>query len=124
MEASPPADRGNLAYMLALLLVERAQPVEAVTWLDEAGKLLPTNPRIRYNQGLLLLQLQQRDAAQAALEAGLAVAPRDADLLYALIYLHGIGGQTEVARSYWQRLREVEPQDPRLEPLRRQLDIR
>lgn len=123
LQGMPPADRGNLAYMLALLLVERVQPVEAVTWLDEAAKALPTNPRIRYNQGLLLLQLHQREAAKAALEGGLAAAPRDADLLYALIYLHGTGGQTDVARNYWQRLREVAPQDPRLEPLKRQLGM-
>jgi hypothetical protein len=35
------ADRGNLAYMLALLLVEQGQAHEAAHWLDEAGRALP-----------------------------------------------------------------------------------
>lgn len=120
----PQADRGNLAYMLALLLVERTQPVEAVSWLEAAAEALPTNPRIRYNQGLLLLQLQQREQARQALEAGLAQAPVDADLLYALIYLHGSGGEREAAVRYWHRLQKAAPADPRLEPLRGQLGIR
>jgi hypothetical protein len=35
------ADRGNLAYMLALLLVDQGQAHEAAHWLDEAGRALP-----------------------------------------------------------------------------------
>jgi len=120
----PAADRGNLAYMLALLLVERRQPEAAAQWMDEAAQALPDNPRIRYNQGLLLLQMQQRDRARAALEAGVAQAPNDADLLYALIYLHGTGGEREAAVAYWRRLQAAAPDDPRLEPLRAQLGIR
>ncbi len=123
LEGMPPADRGNLAYMLALLLVEQEQPVEAVTWLEEAAKALPSNPRIRYNQGLLLLQLQRREAARVALEAGLQQAPADADLLYALIFLHGTAGSRDVATRYWYRLQEAVPNDPRLTPLRGQLGI-
>ncbi|MCO6060102.1 hypothetical protein NG726_26000 [Pseudomonas sp. MOB-449] len=123
LDKMPAADRGNLAYMLALLLVERGRAEEAARWLGEAAEALPDNPRIRYNQGLLLLQLQQRDAAQAALEAGLERAPKDADLLYALIYLHGTASQREAAVSYWRRLQEAAPDDPRLAPLRRQLNI-
>lgn len=120
---TPLADRGNLAYMLALLQVEQGQPIDALTWLDEAAKALPQNPRIRYNQGLLLLQLQRRDQAQTALEAGLQQAPGDADLLYALIYLHGTAGARDIATRYWYRLQEVAPEDSRLAPLRSQLGI-
>lgn len=119
----PPSDHGNLAYMLALLLVEHGRAEEAVTWLEQAAVALPENPRIRYNQGLLLLQLQQRDTARQALEAGLAQAPSDADLLYAMIYLHGSGGEREAAVRYWRRLKAVAPADPRLEPLRSELGI-
>ncbi len=120
----PPSDHGNLAYMLALLLVEHGRASEAVTWLEQAAVALPENPRIRYNQGLLLLQLQQREPARQALEAGLEQAPADADLLYAMIYLHGSGGEREAAVRYWRRMKEVAPADPRLEPLRSDLGIR
>ncbi|MNF45994.1 Beta-barrel assembly-enhancing protease [compost metagenome] len=121
---APPADHGNLAYMLALLLVERGQADEGLHWLETAARELPQNPRIRYNRGLLLLQMQRREPARQALEAGLAQAPGDADLLYALIYLHGSGGQREQALGYLKRLQQVAPEDPRLLPIRQQLRAR
>ncbi len=120
----PLGDNGNLAYMLALLLVEQGREEESVGLLAQAAEALPENPRIRYNQGLLLLRLQKREAARQALEAGLEQAPADADLLYALIYLHGSGGESAVAAHYWYRLQSAAPNDPRLEPLRIQLGIR
>lgn len=123
LEGMPAADHGNLTYMLALLLVEHGKQEEAVKWLDEAGRALPDNPRIRYNQGLLLLQLQRKDEAQAALLAGLSQAPEDADLLNALIYLHGTAGEHDKAVGYWHKLREAAPNDPRLPQLARQLGI-
>jgi predicted CXXCH cytochrome family protein len=114
---SPVADRGNLAYMLALLLVERGQSQEAAHWLDEASTALPNAPRIFYNQGLLLLQLNQRESARAALETGLAQSPNDADLLYAMVYLYGTGGDRGKAKEYVKRLHEAAPDDPRLTQL-------
>lgn len=120
----PTADHGNLAYMLALLLVEGGQREEGLQWLETAATELPQNPRIRYNQGLLLLQMQRPDAAQKALEAGLTQAPNDADLLYALIYLHGSSDQREQALGYLQRLQQAAPQDPRLARIRQQLQVR
>lgn len=119
----PKADRANLAYMLALLLVERGQPEDAAVYMAEAAEAAPQNTRIRYNQGLLLLQLRQSEAARKALEAGLSQAPADSDLLYALIYLHSVSGGREQAVRYWRQLRLVSPNDPRLIPLRRELGV-
>ncbi len=120
----PLGDRGNLAYLLALLLIEQGQAEEAVTWLDEAATALPENSRIRYNQGLLLLQLQQVDQARIALEAGLQQSPDNADLLYALVYLYGSTGQLEASANYVRRLQQAAPDDPRLPQLLRQLNVR
>ncbi|WP_166366934.1 tetratricopeptide repeat protein [Pseudomonas akapageensis] len=120
----PVTDHGNIAYMLALLLVERNNTDEALPLLDTAARELPQNPRIRYNQGLLLLQMQRRAEAQAALEAGLAQAPDDADLLYAMVYLHGSAGQQGEAIEYVRRLEKAAPQDERLPGLKRQLGLR
>ncbi|MNP27775.1 Beta-barrel assembly-enhancing protease [compost metagenome] len=114
LDKMPIADHGNLAYMLALLLVERGKTEEAVDWLDKAAAELPGNVRIRYNQGLLLSQLNRREEALAALRAGLAQAPDDPDLLYTLIYLHAIAGEQEEAFGYVKRMRKAAPQDPRL----------
>ncbi|MGF6691822.1 tetratricopeptide repeat protein [Metapseudomonas resinovorans] len=116
----PVGDHGNLVYMLSLLLVERGQADEGLKWMDIAAQELPQNSRIRYNQGLLLLQLQRHAEAQAALEAGLEQSPDDADLLYALIYLHGTSGQREQAQRYTRRLEKAAPNDPRLVQLKGQ----
>ncbi|MNF87147.1 Beta-barrel assembly-enhancing protease [compost metagenome] len=124
LKEMPASDRGNLAYMLALLLVERGKAEEGLQWMEQAAVALPDNSRIRYNQGLLLLQMQRRDAARTALETGLAQAPQDPDLLYALIYLHGTGGQREQALQYLRRLEQAAPGDPRLAQLKRQLGLR
>lgn len=114
LENMPAADHGNLAYMLALLLVERGREEEALGWIERAAVEVPGNPRIRYNQGLLLSRLQRRDEALAALRSGLEHSPDDPDLLYSLIYLHAVEGERSEAFEYVQRMREVAPDDPRL----------
>lgn len=119
LQESPATERGNLAYMLALLLVGRGQAEEGLHWMEQAAVALPANPRIRYNQGLLLLQMQRRDAARVVLEAGLAGAPQDPDLLYALIYLHITAGQREQMLQYIRRLEHAAPNDPRLKQFKR-----
>ncbi|WDY56114.1 tetratricopeptide repeat protein [Pseudomonas sp. PSKL.D1] len=117
LEKMPEADHGNLAYMLALLLVERSKPDEAVGWMEQAAVALPGNSRIRYNQGLLLSRMNRRDEALAALRSGLEQAPENADLLYTLIYLHALEGERDQALPYVQRMREVAPDDPRLQAI-------
>lgn len=113
----PTVDHGNLAYMLALLLVEKGQAEEAVQWMDTAAGELPDNVRIRYNQGLLLSRLNRREEALAALRSGLERAPNDADLLYTLIYLHAVVGERTEAFEYVKRMREAAPDDPRLKAI-------
>ena len=116
----PATDHGNLAYMLALLLVERGNPEEGVKWMSTAADELPGNARVRYNQGLLLAQLRRPGEAASALAKGLESSPDDPDLLYALIYLHTSAGQLDQAKGYVQHLQRVAPNDPRLEPINRQ----
>ncbi len=117
LEKMPQADRGNLAYMLALLLVERNEPEEAVDWMEQAAVALPGNSRIRYNQGLLLSRMNRRDEALQALRSGLQRSPENADLLYSLIYLHALAGEREQAYPYVQRMRAAAPDDPRLQAI-------
>nr|WP_286675021.1 tetratricopeptide repeat protein [Pseudomonas subflava] len=114
LEKMPTLDHGNLAYMLALLLVEHGRAEEALAWLETAARELPQNARVRYNQGLLLAQMQRRDEAVIALRSGLEQSPEDPDLLYALIYLHALAGERSEAVEYVARMREAAPGDPRL----------
>lgn len=114
LKRMPAADRGNLAYMLALLLVEKGQFEEGVKWIAEAAAELPDNSRIHYNHGLLLLQLKRPEAARKALDSGLLITPEDPDLLYALIYLQLSTGQDQDALENIERFRKVAPNDSRL----------
>ncbi|MFK0090618.1 tetratricopeptide repeat protein [Pseudomonas sp. NPDC090755] len=117
LEKMPAADHGNLAYMLALLLVEQGKAEEALQWMETAAVALPQNVRIRYNQGLLLSRLNRRDDAIQALRSGLQQAPDDPDLLYSLLYLHALAGERREAFEYVQRMRKVAPDDPRLQAI-------
>nr|WP_232239544.1 tetratricopeptide repeat protein [Pseudomonas alkylphenolica] len=117
LEKMPATDHGNLAYMLALLLVEQGKLDQAPQWMETAAQALPQNTRIRYNQGLLLSRLNRRDEAIKALQQGLAQAPEDTDLLYSLIYLHALAGERSDAYEYVQRMRKVAPDDPRLQAI-------
>ncbi|WP_282339246.1 ammonia-forming cytochrome c nitrite reductase subunit c552 [Pseudomonas sp. PS02288] len=115
----PTTDQGNLAYMLALLLVENGQEAEALVWMDKALAAIPGSSRIRYNDGLLLARLQRHDEAVKVLRDGLEISPDDPDLLYALIYLHTKQGERAEAQAYLGRMRRVAPGDPRLQALER-----
>lgn len=115
LDKMPPADHGNLAYMLALLLVEQGKAEQALEWMETAAVALPGNSRIRYNQGLLLSRLNRRDDAISALRSGLQQSPDDPDLLYSLIYLHALAGERDEAFEYVKRMRQVAPDDPRLQ---------
>lgn len=117
LEKMPVNDHGNLAYMLALLLVERGREGEALTWMEKAASALPESSRIRYNQALLLARMQRRDEALGVLRDGLKRSPDNPDLLYALIYLHATQGERTQAFEYIKHMREVAPDDPRLQAL-------
>ncbi|MOA20561.1 TPR repeat-containing protein YrrB [compost metagenome] len=117
LEKMPVTDHGNLAYMLALLLVERGRAEEALNWMEKAAVALPGHSRIRYNQGLLLSRLNRRDEALSALRSGLEQSPDDPDLLYSLIYLHAVAGERDQAFEYVKRMRLVAPEDPRLQAI-------
>ncbi|MFK8332891.1 tetratricopeptide repeat protein [Pseudomonas sp. BJa5] len=117
LEKMPASDHGNLAYMLALLLVEQGKAEQALQWMETAAVALPQNVRIRYNQGLLLSRLNRRDDAIQALRSGLEQAPEDPDLLYSLLYLHALAGERKEAFEYVQRMRKVAPDDPRLQAI-------
>ncbi|MDH4566992.1 tetratricopeptide repeat protein [Pseudomonas sp. BN414] len=117
LEKMPETDHGNLAYMLSLLLVERGRADEALNWMEKAAVELPGNSRIRYNQGLLLSRMNRRGDALSALRSGLEQSPADADLLYSLIYLHAVEGERNEAFEYVKRMREVAPDDPRLQAI-------
>lgn len=117
LEKMPVTDHGNLAYMLALLLVEKGSEGEALSWMDKAASAMPESSRIRYNHALLLSSMHRRDEAIEVLLEGLKRSPDDPDLLYALIYLYLKQGERTHALGYIRHMRDVAPDDPRLNGL-------
>ncbi len=76
-------------YSLGLLLAENPDRMdEAAQHLAEAVRLRPEAPRMRYNYGLALQHLGQRDAAAGELEAAYRLEPEVPDYLYALAVLY------------------------------------
>ncbi|MNJ80412.1 hypothetical protein D3C77_787860 [compost metagenome] len=65
----------------------------------------------------MLSRLNRRDEAVSALRSGLQQSPDDPDLLYSLIYLHALAGERSDAFEYVKRMRQVAPDDPRLQAI-------
>ncbi|WP_207060715.1 tetratricopeptide repeat protein [Motiliproteus sp. SC1-56] len=121
LSEAPPADRGHLAYLLALVQVEQGDAAAALHWLEKASVWRPGHVRTYYNRALLLDRVGRKDEAVAAIEEGLARAPNSADLLDVAVYLHLGSGDVAQALDAVSRLRAVRPNDPQLIQLERKL---
>ncbi len=92
--------------------------------LGEAAKLDSGNPRYGYVYAVALNGAGQNQQAIRTLEAVLAKHPNDRDTLMALISFQGNAGQLDAARDYARRLAKLEPNDPRIQVLLRQLEAK
>jgi predicted CXXCH cytochrome family protein len=117
-------DRRNAAaqHALGLLLIRQQRLSEAVAALAEAAALDRDNPRYGYVYAVALNSSGQRQQAIQVLEAVLDRQPNHRDTLLALAVYQRDAGQWEAARNYARRLVELEPDDPRLQALLRQLN--
>ncbi|WP_188113728.1 tetratricopeptide repeat protein [Salinicola halimionae] len=116
-----PADRGHLAYLLALSLAEQGEFEPALDWLNRDAEWRPGHVRTYYNQALLLDRLGQKEKALDALHKGLYLAPESPDLLYAAVYLNATQGNVNRALAVMEKLRRIAPDDPQLGRLEQQL---
>ncbi|MCB0639009.1 MAG: tetratricopeptide repeat protein, partial [Lewinella sp.] len=98
-------------YSLGLLQAERGAFAEAAGFLERAARL-SGQPRYYYNWGLALQNLERPRQAEEAFRAGLAIAPRDESLLYALAVLYVQGQQKDRARPLVEQLLRLNPQQP------------
>lgn len=119
-------DPGNAAaqHALGLLLIRQKRLPEAMAALGEAAKLDSGNPRYGYVYAVALNGAGQNQQAIRTLEAVLAKHPNDRDTLMALISFQGNAGQLDAARDYARRLAKLEPNDPRIQVLLRQLEAK
>jgi tetratricopeptide (TPR) repeat protein len=96
-------------YSLGLLQAELGDLAQAAANLGQAARR-GANPRYYYNWGLALQNLQRPQQAATAFQAGLALAPNDEALLYALAVLYVQQEQNEQARPIVERLLRINPQ--------------
>lgn len=124
LKGLPDADRGHLAYLLALALVEGKRPSEALSRFEQAGELNPANPRIAYNHGLVLAQMGKVPEAEQVLGEALERHPADHGLLNAMIYLNLQQGRLSDALAYARKLKAAHPGDQQVDRLIRDLSAR
>ncbi|MDR1964378.1 MAG: tetratricopeptide repeat protein [Planctomycetaceae bacterium] len=110
---------GNTAYSLGLLLAELGRSEEAVAMLRRASKNLETTSgqtatrnRVRYNLGLLLLQLERRGEAEKELSDIIQSEPQNVSFLYALTVSYLQRGATSQASALIDRIIQLDPQNP------------
>ncbi len=109
-------------HALGLLLVRQKRLPEALTALAEAARLGSDNPRYGYVYAVALNGTGQQPKAIQELEAVLAKHPNDRDTLTALVAFQRDAGNRDAARGYARRLVALEPDNPHLQTLLRQVD--
>ncbi|WP_417548663.1 tetratricopeptide repeat protein [Marinobacter segnicrescens] len=123
-QETPATDRGHMAYLLALVFVERGDLSEALFRLEQAGLLDPENPRVAYNHGLILVRMRRLEAAEEVLLDGLKRHSTDPGLLNAMVFLTMQQGRLSETLNWARRLNAASPQDPQAARLIRDLETR
>lgn len=123
-DGMPPADRGHLAYLLALVLAEQGDNTAALTRFQQASEFSGDNPRVAYNHSLVLARMQRVPEAERVLAHALKRHPIDYGLLNAMAYLQLRQGRLSEALVYARRMSAAFPQDSRADALVRDLTAR
>ncbi|MDX1558734.1 MAG: tetratricopeptide repeat protein [Marinobacter sp.] len=118
------ADRGRMAYLLALVLVENGSLPEALSRFEQASLLSPENPRVAYNHGLVLIRMGRMETAEEVLLEGLERHPTAPALLDAMVFLTIQQGRFSETLFWARRLDTASPQNPQTEQLIRDLEAR
>lgn len=80
--------------------------------LNQAIKLAPTEPRVRYNQALVLNQMEREEEAIELLEQTVALKPDYGQARFALALLYKENDQLEEAKEQLQFILEkINPED-------------
>jgi Flp pilus assembly protein TadD len=111
----------ELHHALGLALVRLDRNAEAVVELGRAFELRPSEPRYGYVYGVALEGGGERGRAIDVLEETLEEHPWDRDVLYALVAFHRAAGSGEEALAYARKLLDIDPEDPQLQQLVREL---
>ena len=116
-------DSADLHHALGLSLIRQKKPKPALSELAKAAELAPDNARYGYVHAIALHGTGQTDAAIAVLARVHRQHPGDIDILSALISYHREAGQLRQALDYARRLQRLQPRNPDVASLIRQLQV-
>ena len=111
-------NNGNLWLILGMLESQRGQDSQAVAALEQAVKLLPTDPMASYYLGKSLILLGQTEQAAGAFQQAISKKPPRADMLdisQELGRVYQRIGRTEEAQRVWTRLEAEFPGDQQVQ---------
>jgi tetratricopeptide (TPR) repeat protein len=110
-------------YNLALLQYEIGNTDAAMENFQRAIKVGSNDAGVYYNYGLLLQQQGKIKEAEQILLKGVSTNPQAANIHYALSYLYINQGQTQKARTYAEKLRRIDPNNPEYQGLYRSVGL-
>ena len=103
------------------MLIRQKRLPEALTALAEAARLGGDNARYGYVYAVALNGAGQGPKAIQTLETVVAKHPNDRDTLMALVAFQREAGNLDAAREYARRLAALEPDNPEVRALLRQV---
>lgn len=111
----------SVRHALGLSYAREKRLPEAIAALGAAAKLAPDNARFAYVHGVALHGAGRRAEALRVLDGALSRHPYDRDLLFALATYERESGDLAKAAQRARRLVEIDPDDPQLRALAREL---
>lgn len=121
LERSPRS--APLHHALGLSLVRQQRVPEALAELGRAVKLAPEDASFAYVYGVALNDTGKPAEALRVLEAARARSPYDRGLLFALVSYQMAAGNVGAARQYAGLLHQLEPGNPDVERMVRELGV-
>jgi tetratricopeptide (TPR) repeat protein len=112
----------SLEHALGLLMVRQKRGAEGLGLLGAAARGEPGNARYVYVYAIALNDAGQTKAAIEALESSIKAHPYDRDSLAALVSFVEQSGDSAKAVTYAQQLDELEPNNPQVRQMLKQLN--
>ncbi len=112
----------SLKHALGLLMVRQKRSAQGLDRLADAARIDPANARYVYVYAVALNGAGQARAAIETLERSIDVHPYDRDSLAALVNFLEQSGDPAKALIYAQRLDELEPENPQVRQMLKELN--
>jgi Flp pilus assembly protein TadD len=111
-ESDPATTRFESQFQHARALLIAHRPLEAIEALEWAAQLAPHRPEPTTGRGIAYTQLRRYDAARAAFEQALAIAPKYLSALSSYAQLEVDTGRCDHALQLYERAIALAPTDP------------